>query len=213
MMQSNNQSQRGAMALNIILVIMLIIIGVLIYLLAGGEMPRIGKTRGVDSPETLTTADDAPTLRTQAGFTDGLTNPVSVSRGTLDEFGAGIAETSVYEIDINDDGRPDRITRTRHETGTDHFYDEYKIEINHGGRYSDITPSGFRTTEGAECALQKLQFSFRPDFRVVKISRPWQDTWTTPTMATKTTYAFVGDELRATGSEQMKVVCEVSDLF
>ncbi len=207
------KSQRGATGLTVLLVIMLVVIGVLGYMLIAGKTPQIHRTNNVESPTinaTNTTNQPAPTNKTES---DGLINPDYSEQYELNEFGAGVARMDAFNRDINHDGRPDRIIRTRHENGTDHYYDQYQIAINNNGTYIDITPDGFRTTQGAECALQKLQFAFRPDFRVVKISRPWQESWTTPTMATETVYTIVKNKLQPISTRQLKVVCDVSDLF
>ncbi len=205
---SNLQSQRGSIAFNVIMILMLIVIGVLIYILASGDVSRVGTTGGVDGAPTtndVTSGDGT--------FVDGLTLPTSVENFPLDEFGAGLSNVSVFTYDINNDGRPDRITRSRIENGTSHYYDEYKIELNTPDGYQDITPDGFRTVEGTECALSKLKFTFRPDFYVVKIARNWQDSWVTPTMAHETVYRIVGDKLVATESKPLRVVCDVVGLF
>lgn len=206
--------QFGGITVNVLLIIMLVVIGVLIYTLAGGPMPKFGQTHGVVSP-SANDNEIAPTFVPSPGeFSDGLINPDFSQSYQLDEFGSGLAQRDIFDIDINEDGIRDRITRNRNENGTAHFYDEYKIELNIDGEFVDITPDGFRTTEGAECALTKIKFIFQPDFRVIKISRPWQDSWETPTMATRTTYAFNENNILApVSSQQLKTVCDVSDLF
>ena len=146
-------------------------------------------------------------------FNDGLVRPDTVSVGTLDEYGAGVARTEIFTRDINGDGRNDRITRRRIENGTDHFYYDYKIELNTKNGFINITPDALRTTEGVECALTKLRFIFTPNFRVEKISRDWRDTWVTPTTAYKTIYTLRGTELNAGMPQQMRDVCNVADLF
>lgn len=213
MAQYEYKSQRGSTILTVLLVIMLIVIGVLMYMLLGGKMPRADRTNNIESPERVATVPTAPIALATNEFSDGLVNPDYSEKYNLDEFGTGVADIAVFHRDINDDGRPDKITRTRHENGTDHFYYQYTMEINNNGRFENITPDGFRTTEGADCALQKLQFSFRPDFRVIKISRQWQDSWTTPTMATETVYTMVDNKLQPISTRQLKVICNVSDLF
>jgi len=137
-------------------------------------------------------------------FDDGLTNAVEKVEGDLDDLGRGIASTEVFRYAGNI-----KITRTRFETGTAHGYYEYKVELNG----ADITPKDFSTEEGADCVLQRLKFYSVPQFHVVKISRPWKDTWITPTMATKTIYRLSGDGLKAGEPENLEVVCDVSDLF
>ena len=207
-----NKSQRGGITFYAAMAILLVAIGILTYMLAmRRNTSESNAVIDVVSPvmsegATSATNDDDE-------FDDGLGRPNSVTQGTLDEFGAGIAQTSVFYRDINNDGRPDRITRTRIENGTPHFYYEYQVELNTPDGYIDITPDGFRTTEGATCALQKLRFYFKPDFHVEKISRPWQETWGTPTMASRTNYTIKKDTFYAGASTQLRTVCDVSDLF
>lgn len=206
-MKTNQQS--GNILFNILLIIMFAIIAVLIYILAGGPVPKIIRSGGVQSPNI-----QIPINTNNTGeFSDGLINPDSAEKYQLDEYGAGISERDIFNRDINGDGRMDRITRTRNENGTSHFYYQYKIELNENGKFVDITPDGFRTTEGAECALQKLQFIFNPDFQVIKISRNWDTSWDTPTMATRTMYTFNNGKMISHAPQQMKIVCDVSDLF
>ena len=211
-----NKNQSGNVFVTILLIIMFIIIGILIYILAGGPVPKISTSFGVQSPNMpeQTSSESASNVTYSGEFSDGLnTTPDFYEQYQLDEFGSGTSERAIFDIDINRDGRNDRITRTRVENGTSHFYYQYKIELNQNGNFIDITPDGFRTTEGAECALQKLQFQFKPDFRVIKISRDWQDSWDTPTVATKYVYEIENDSLNQISAEQMKSVCDVSDLF
>lgn len=214
-MKHNNQ-QSDNVIFGVLFVLILIVIAVLIYILMGGKLPQrsVGKTTAVQSPELIQSDNNTISATNPDGsFNDGLHNPTSTTKRTLDEFGAGIASIEHFTYDINNDGNADRITKTLNETGTDHFYYEYKIELNENGKYVDITPDGFRTTEGADCALQKLQFSFTPEFRVVKISRPWQETWTTPTMAEKTTYSLINNKLQLVSTQPQKVICDVVGLF
>ncbi len=205
-------TQRGSIGFNIMFAIMLVAIGVMLYILLGGKNPFVTSTNTVVSP-TAIVDDTAPSRDANGEFNDGLGVADAATAGELDEYGAGIASIDVFNRDINSDGRIDRITRTRVENGTDHFYYEYKLELNTKNGYMDITPDGFRTTEGAECALRKLRFVFRPVFKIDIISREWADTWLTPTMATKTTYTFQHGELNASDAQQMRVVCDVADLF
>ncbi len=205
--------QSGNIALNILLIVMFIIIAGLIYILAGGEIPKFSqKPSGVASPNMP--AQQVKSTQSNDSFSDGLINPSFSEKYELDDFGEGISEKEIFDVDINRDGKQDRITRTRNENGTSHFYYQYKIELNQNGTFVDITPDGFRTTEGAECALQKLQFKFTPDFQVIKISRDWETSWDTPTMAKKTTYTFnKGQLIPIESNKSMKVICNVEDLF
>ncbi len=199
-------SQRGGATLTILLVILCVVIVALIYFLGGGTSNRIGKTHGTDTPANVSTTPDD-------GGVDGLGTADEIQTFPLDEFGAGISKTEIFNRDINGDGQMDKITRTHHENGTAHSYDEYKIELNNNGKMVDITPDGFRTVIGTECALQQLHFTLRPDFGVVKISRPWDTSWTTPTMAVKTIYNISDNKLNVTESHDMRVVCDVAELF
>jgi len=102
-----------------------------------------------------------------------------------------------------------KITRTWNEGDAAHGYFDYKITF--GGR--DITPADFRTIEGADCALQKFRFSFSPVFSVVKISRPWEESWVNPTMAVRTEYRMQNGVLTAFAPVQLREVCDVGELF
>lgn len=213
-----HNNERGGATVNILLAIMLIVIGVLIYILASGTPGRLGRSIGTDSPRMTPPAGQTPPspnpgVRTNGEFSDGLGRPESSVQYQLDEFGAGVARRDVFRRDINGDGALDRITRVRVENGTPHFYDEYKIELNQSGKFIDITPDDWRTIEGADCALQKLQFKFSPTFQVVKIGRPWQESWETPTRAVKTTYSLATDKIEVIKTETLKTICDVSALF
>ncbi|MBQ7185972.1 MAG: hypothetical protein IJR92_04165 [Alphaproteobacteria bacterium] len=146
-------------------------------------------------------------------FSDGLQNPDSVKRFEPDEFGAGTVEIAEYVVDINNDGKPDKITRTRQNSESAHFTYIYKIQMDIDGNLVDVTPNGFQTIEGAECAIQKLKFSFRPDFSVTVISRPLGETWDTPTMSIKTVYTLWGNRIHAASRTEDKIICDVSELF
>ncbi|MDR1338414.1 MAG: hypothetical protein LBJ73_05315 [Rickettsiales bacterium] len=189
----------------ILLIILIAVIAVLAWVLITrpGDRPRAGD---IDS--------DTPAVSNSDGeFNDGLGAPISRTTYPLDEFGEGVAAADAFDVDINKDSRPDRITRTLTETGADHFYYDYKIELDMGGYYANITPANFRTVEGAECALKKLKFVFRPNFQVIVISREWQESWTTPTPASRTIYKLENNELKAGEARRLKTVCDVSGLF
>lgn len=203
-------SERGGIKLNMLLIVLM---GALIatgYMLWNQKSENTGVNFGAGSPQIQRT----PQKRNiNVPFTDGLTQAVSTTKQAPDETGAGVTNTEIFAADINNDGAFDRITKTRHESGTAHFWDEYKIELNQNGKYKNITPNGFRTTVGTECALQQLQFIFEPKFYVVKISRPWRDSWTSPSMATRTIYTIKDNKLVAGQPEQLKSVCDVTELF
>lgn len=208
-------SSRGSVALNAVLIVVLVIIAAIIYKLAGLSRPEIPTQSGYGiesvSRETTKTVTRHETV---AEFSDGLTNPTSSTNFAPDELGAGTTNISVFERDLNGDGRDDRITRTHVETGTAHDYDEYKIEINRGnGEYVDVTPNDFRTVRSADCALSKLRFDFAPRFRVIKIARPLGDTWDTPTPAVRMVYAITNDAMAPVGTGDAGTVCDVTQLF
>ncbi len=200
-----SQNQRGSITTNILLALMLVAIGVLVFLLTRRDSDHVGQTRGLDAVPVV--------QRGVTGFQDGLQNPNAASKQPLDEYGAGTESIEVFNRDINNDKIPDRITRRRIENGTAHFYYDYKVELNNGKYYTNITPSTLRTTEGAECALTKLQFIFEPEFQIIKISRPWQESWSTPTMARKTVYTLKDNVMHTGPTTNLRVVCDVAELF
>lgn len=201
------KNPNGGIAVNILAMTLVISVGVLIYAMVHTKNTEtdtnVPHTEYI--PKTITTA--------RGTFSDGLGRANATTQYPLDEFGAGIASVEIFNRDINGDGAADRITRTRHENGSAHFYHEYKIELNDNGRFIDITPDNFRTIEGGDCALQRLQFIFAPKFTVIKISRPWQESWTTPTMAEKTEYNISKNSLRPIRTTQMGQICDVASLF
>jgi len=170
-------------------------------------------------------------------FDDGLRNPASVTTHDLGNADEGITRTEVYYIESNGDGARMRITKSTFDNGTAHGYFQYKIELNLNGGpaprspegpiaeatqamgaqgeggFIDITPADFRTVEGADCALQKIRFVFKPIFQVVKISRPWADTWVTPTMASKTVYVIDENQMKILSTRPIGEICDVSELF
>lgn len=200
------KSQRGGIVFNVLAFILIVAIGVLAYVIL-----RPGDDR-TDTTQSDAYAPRNLPVRTGA-FSDGLGRANAATRYPLDEFGAGVASVEIFNRDLDGDGTPDRITRTRHENGTDHFYDEYKLELRRGGEWIDITPDDFRTVEGAECALQRFQFVFVPEFTVVKIGRPWRESWSTPTTAVRTEYRISGNRMKITGTKNLNQICDVAGLF
>lgn len=206
------KSQRGGITTNILLILALAAVCALIFMLFRGNFENNGTTTAINSP-TLSQNAQTPPKKMSGDFTDGLGNPDVVARGTLDEFGAGIESIAEFNRDINKDGNMDKITRTHVATGNAHDYDEYKIELNNNGTMQDITPNGFRTTHGADCALRLIQFHFEPTFGATIISRPFKDTWDTPSTANKTTYSLNGNHLTNGPTSKLSDVCDVRDLF
>ena len=149
----------------------------------------------------------------QPMFNDGLGKTKDKIGYKPDETGTGVTRIETFSYDINADGKNDKITRIHHENGTAHFWDEYTIELNENNRFRSITPDDFRTISGAECALQKLKFIFKPKFQVIKISRPWVQSWITPSIATQTTYELSNYKMIAVETKQLSNVCDVAGLF
>ena len=152
-------------------------------------------------------------VNNSGSFSDGLTDPDSVTQYPLDEDDVGVAEKSIYYVDINKDGNKDRITKTFTDTGNAHAYYEYKIELNDNGKFVDITPENFRTVNGADCDLQQIQFVFKPSFKVILISRDMGDTWDDETMANKQTFKLSGNKIVAGDKKTLRPVCDVKELF
>ncbi len=146
-------------------------------------------------------------------FSDGLKDPDSVTKYQLDKYGTGISEKSIFYIDINRDKINDRITKTFVETGNAHSYYQYKIELNIDGKFVDITPNNFRTTNGDVCDLQQIQFVFKPTFKVILIYRELAETWDTPTVARKQVFKISGNKLKSDGTQSLRSVCDIKELF
>lgn len=205
------RSENGSVSTNILLVFTVILFVVLGYILLNKD----SVTDNVTSSGTVAAhlSYNTDTKRPERTFSDGLTTPQNSENFALDETGAGVSVKDVFNIDINNDGQVDRIVRTRNESGTAHYWDEYRIEINNNGVFFNVAPDGLRTTQGAECALQKIQFIFEPEFKVIKISRPWENTWDTPTVATRTIYELKDNKIIQTSVTKLRSVCDVSELF
>ena len=186
----------------IISVVALCAMGVVVYNIKSKPSNNIQKNVVEDSY----TDDDGV-------FSDGLHNPDSVTTYQLDEDETGIAEKSVFLIDINHDKAQDRITRTFFENGNAHSYYEYKIELNKNGKYVDITPKNFKTINGADCDLQQIKFVFKPKFKVIMIYREMGDTWVEPTLAKSKTFVINDDNMVASKEKNLRAVCDVKELF
>lgn len=205
------KNQSGKTGTNVLLILILAAVCALMFMLFRGDFKRTGTTTALDSPKI---SQHTPTQKTINGeFSDGLGTPDAVTHGTLDEFGAGIKSIFEFNRDINNDGKMDRITRTHVATGNAHDYEEYKIELNNDGTMQNITPKGFRTTHGADCALRLIQFHFEPTFGATIISRPFMNTWDTPSLATKTEYALSNDKFANRSTAKLSSVCDVRNLF
>ncbi len=198
------QEYKNSGWIKIVVVVCLIAIGAFIfYKLTYND--KKNATIDIDEPVFRTAESDE--------FSDGLRNPVSVHKFEPNEFGEGVVEVATFSYDIDGDGRPDRISRARKENGTAHFQYIYKVELNDGQKMLNITPKDLVTVEGVECAHQKIQFSFRPDFSIIKISRPMGEDWDTPTQSTKTVYSLWNNKLHVATTSEYKTACDVSELF
>jgi len=152
-------------------------------------------------------------MQSENFFSDGLPSPDSVVTYPLDEFESGIVEKAIFEIDINKDGKLDKITREFYETGNAHAFYKYKIELNNNGSFLDITPNNFQTINGGECDLKLIQFNFDHKFTVTVIYRELEDTWNNPTTAYKQVYNLSNKNLVSTKIDTLKSVCDVKELF
>lgn len=165
-------------------------------------------------PQMMMTVNDYEAPEQIQKFSDGLHNADSITRYDLDEFDIGVSEKSIYYVDINQDGIKDRITKTFTQTGNAHSYYSYKIELKKGDTYIDITPNNLRTTNGASCDLQQIQFIFQPTFKITIISRELGDTWPTPTMAYRQEYGLTKEnKLTSSTRQKIRPICDVKELF
>ncbi|HNY25683.1 MAG TPA: hypothetical protein PKJ33_04055 [Alphaproteobacteria bacterium] len=197
------------------LIVVLVFIALLTYFLSG-KFPKTEKAMEIENPApeyNISHQNKISNAKGNYNFDDGLGTPDSSTKYELNDFGEGIASSEVFNMDINKDYKKDKITRSRYENGTDHFYYSYKIELNTGNGFSDITPSNFKTTEGAECSLKKFRFVFKPEFQVIEISRNWEQSWVNPTPATRKIYKLAKNELVQSSLTKLQTVCNVSDLF
>lgn len=147
-------------------------------------------------------------------FSDGLYNPDTVTNYDIDDFDIGVSQRDVYYIDINNDNIPDRITKTFFDTADAHSYYEYKIELNNGKKYVNITPKNFRTVNGATCDFKQIQFIFKPEFKIKVISREMGDTWDTPTVAYEQDFILSSkNKIIASKKIKRQPICDVKKLF
>ncbi|MCQ2562507.1 MAG: hypothetical protein MJ158_02755 [Alphaproteobacteria bacterium] len=147
-------------------------------------------------------------------FPDGLPEPNSVTTRELDLYETGIERKEIFNIDINKDGKKDRITKQYYFTWTAHSYYDYKIELNTDNGYIDVSKNRIFTTEGADCDTRQLVFSFSPNFKITVIYRELgEESWNEETMAYKKTFTIVGNELRESKPVALKKICDVKLLF
>ena len=150
---------------------------------------------------------------TAFGFTfdDGLSAPDSILEYELDELQTGAAKAEIFNVDIDGDKIPDRITRITHSNISAYSYYEYELELDRNGVFVSI--GTFRTIDGAETSLQKVQFVFSPQFNIIVISRPFKDFFYTPTQAVKNVYELGASGLIMARTEQLSETDNVAELF
>ncbi len=200
-------------ARTILVIIIMVIIGVLMYMLTTQDKTQSANTNiAVKSPINIPD-NNADIAIDFDSFNDGLRTPSSAQETEPDEYGVGITSVRIYTHDLNRDGRMDKITRTHIENGTSHFTNEYKIEIATDDGFIDITPPDMKTVESADCALQKLRFSFAPIFSIEKIGREMGDDYLTPTMAYRYVYRLENNQMIEISNTPMREICDVSELF
>ncbi len=193
---------------NIIFIIAIVILGVLVFMFSNkthNEIPVSNETMFVDFNK------DTTNIKTI--FSDGLRDPDSVTTYPLDKYGMGVSEKSIFYVDINRDKVKDRITKIFVETGNAHSYYQYKIELNIDGKFVDITPSNFRTTNGDVCDLQQIQFIFKPSFKVILIYRELAETWDSPSVARKQIFKISGNKFVSDSPKSLRSVCDIKELF
>ena len=193
---------------NFILIIAIAVLCVLAFILYNQT-----KNKTDSAPESNIPVFSDEFVHQKNTFSDGLKDPDSVTTYPLDEYGMGVSEKSIFYIDINRDKINDRITKTFVETGNAHSYYQYKIELNIDGKFVDITPNNFRTTNGDVCDLQQIQFVFKPNFKVILIYRELAETWDTPTVARKQVFKISGNKLKSDGTQSLRSVCDIKELF
>ncbi|MDR1207126.1 MAG: hypothetical protein LBK26_01800 [Rickettsiales bacterium] len=141
---------------------------------------------------------------------DGLMHPEQIRKFCpVDKNGIleGVTHKEIFDVDLNNDGKKDRIIRGRFSNMTAHGYTFYEIELHNGEKVAD-----FRTVEGADCFLKAYKFQFEP-FILTKASRAWKETWATPTPAKIERYVIVDDKLEKISEVSGGVICDVRELL
>lgn len=216
----HQNTENGSVIFNVVMATLLVAIGVLTYMLITGHgNQKTVHTIGTENPTaTVGDPDQAKdiTIASDAAddeFNDGLGRASTRTIYQLDEFGAGVGARDIFIADINNDGNPDRITRTTINSGTAHTSTQYTIEIAADDGYRDITPPEFNTIESADCALRKIRIKLTPRFQVIRISRPMGDTWDTPTVPVKEVFSLSNNQIIRTGAVELPAICDVAELF
>lgn len=140
-------------------------------------------------------------------FSDGLPTPDKTATFDLSDSQYGIEKIDTFFIDINDNGKPDTITRERFVTGTGHAYTTYQMTLDNG-----IQLANLKTHEGADCILTAYKFYFDP-FTIVKASRPLGSDYTEPTKAKLEKFQIKDNKLEMTSEKNHKSICDVRYLL
>ena len=126
---------------------------------------------------------------------------------TGDGYPYGVSHKDTFFIDINNDGKKDKIIRGRFSTWSAHGYTFYEIYSSNGKQ-----DAKFRTLEAAECFLEAYKFQFDP-FVLTKASRPWKETWITPTHAKIEKFQIINDKLEKISEKSVGKICDVRELL
>lgn len=137
----------------------------------------------------------------------------TITYNQFNEIGEGILKKEVFNIDINNDDELDKIVRIEKNRDTVPSIYEYKIFIIKNGHEIDITPKDFFTQKSADCSYRLFYFELKPKLKIIEISRPFIDTMTTPSIATKYIYVLNNNSLQKISTEQLKSVCNIEELF
>jgi hypothetical protein len=119
----------------------------------------------------------------------------------------GVSHLATYFIDINNDSKKDKIIRGYFSVISAHGYAFYELYLNNGEKIAE-----FRTVEGADCFLEAYKFQFNP-FVLTKASRPWSETWATPTPTKIEKYKIIDDKLEKVSEKSGPEICDVRELL
>ena len=140
-------------------------------------------------------------------FSDGLPEPNKTEIFDLSDEHYGVERIDTFYIDINDNQKPDTITKGRFITGTAHAYTCYNITLDDGTKLDEL-----RTIEGADCILQAYKFSFDP-FTIVKATRQPGNDYIEPTKAKLETFKTNHNKLDKVSEKNYNAVCDVRSLL
>lgn len=160
------------------------------------------------------------------GFDDGLYKPWKVENGVLDQFGEGVISREIYKGVFGMQKIPYTIEKANIATNGRENFAEYKVVIHkksgeNNATFSDhqkqvildVTPQDLNTINGADCSLKRIKFGFDPSLTITVISRPFIDTWITPSMATMKRYTLKDNKMELIESKEIGVICDVTELF